>query len=250
MFVSSFFDLKATANVIGPTLPKYIVKIMIILPHSFKNGVKFLDKPTVAVALTVSKNISVRTLFVVKHNNIVDKNTIAKDIPATAIDFLDISPVIVLLNKTISFLFFIDVNAVATTNTIVTVLIPPAVPTGDPPININTIHNNADALVKFSWGTVAKPAVLVVIDWKKETWILSYKLKFPIVKGLLYSKQNINIAPINIKNAVATKTILLCKVKDLKHLNFLFLNSFKTLKKSHQTIKTKPPKTINKREIT
>ena len=46
----------------------------------------------------------------------------------------------------------------------VTVFTPPAVPTGDPPININKSATKADALVKFSCGTLANPAVLVVTD--------------------------------------------------------------------------------------
>ena len=46
----------------------------------------------------------------------------------------------------------------------VTVLMPPAVPTGDPPINIRSRDVRAEAFVRFSWGTVAKPAVLVVTD--------------------------------------------------------------------------------------
>ena len=36
-----------------------IVIIIIILPNKFKELVKFLERPTVAVALTVSYNISV-----------------------------------------------------------------------------------------------------------------------------------------------------------------------------------------------
>ena len=38
----------------GPTLPRYMVTIMIALPHRFSVGVRFLVSPTVAVALTVS----------------------------------------------------------------------------------------------------------------------------------------------------------------------------------------------------
>ena len=43
----------------------------------------------------------------------------------------------------------------------VTVFIPPAVPTGEPPISIKIIDTAAEAFVKFSCGTEAKPAVLV-----------------------------------------------------------------------------------------
>ena len=51
----------------------------------------------------------------------------------------------------------------------VTVFIPPAVPTGEPPISIKIMDTAAEALVRFSCGTEAKPAVLVVTDWKKDT---------------------------------------------------------------------------------
>ena len=53
-FSELFRILNATAKDIGPTRPKYIVAIIMHLPKVFKKGVRFLDKPTVAVALTVS----------------------------------------------------------------------------------------------------------------------------------------------------------------------------------------------------
>ena len=46
------------------------------------------------------------------------------------------------LNKDTSFLFLTTVIDVSNKITIVTVLIPPAVPTGEPPININIIIKN------------------------------------------------------------------------------------------------------------
>ena len=64
--------MKAIANDIGPILPKYIVNIIIIFPILFKDTVKFLESPTVAVALAVSYNISTILLSIVKLNNIVD----------------------------------------------------------------------------------------------------------------------------------------------------------------------------------
>ena len=54
IFGDCFLVLNATASEIGPTRPKYIVAMMIPFPISFRNGVRFLDNPTVAVALTVS----------------------------------------------------------------------------------------------------------------------------------------------------------------------------------------------------
>ena len=46
----------------------------------------------------------------------------------------------------------------------VTVLMPPAVPTGEPPINISSKDTIAAPFVRFCCGIVAKPAVLVVTD--------------------------------------------------------------------------------------
>ena len=66
-------------------------------------------------------------------------------------------------------MFFIVERAEQKRTTTVTVLIPPAVPTGDPPIIINISEIAEDALVRFSCGIDANPAVLVVTDWKSAT---------------------------------------------------------------------------------
>ena len=66
--------------------------------------------------------------------------------------------------RTASSLFFIVANAATKRTAMVTVFIPPAVPTGEPPININNMEIKAEAFVRFCWGTVANPAVLVVTD--------------------------------------------------------------------------------------
>ena len=63
-----------------------------------------------------------------------------------------------------SFLFFIDAIAEAINMVTVTVFTPPAVPTGEPPINISNNDNVAEALVRCSCESVANPAVLVVTD--------------------------------------------------------------------------------------
>ena len=72
-------------------------------------------------------------------------------------------------NSVAPFLFLIVVNAEQTRTAIVTVFIPPAVPTGEPPISIKIMDMAAEGFVRFSCGTEAKPAVLVVTDWKKDT---------------------------------------------------------------------------------
>ena len=54
LFVIALLDANAIAIEIGPILPRYIVAIMISLPHTLRDEVRFLVRPTVAVALTVS----------------------------------------------------------------------------------------------------------------------------------------------------------------------------------------------------
>ena len=49
----------------------------------------------------------------------------------------------------------------------VTVLIPPAVDAGEPPINIKIMVSSLDASVKALVSIVLNPAVLGVTDWKK-----------------------------------------------------------------------------------
>ena len=58
IFRLGFFPPKAIAMDIGPTLPKYMVKIIIIFPTLLSVPVKPRESPTVAVALTVSYRIS------------------------------------------------------------------------------------------------------------------------------------------------------------------------------------------------
>ena len=53
-FWLSFLLPSATASEIGPTLPKYIVTMIISFPIVLSVAVRFLESPTVAVALTVS----------------------------------------------------------------------------------------------------------------------------------------------------------------------------------------------------
>ena len=81
----------------------------------------------------------------------------------------------------------------------VVVLIPPAVPPGDPPINIRIIIENKLADFIEAMFNVANPAVRVVTDWKSEAMILSKKLKLPILLILLNSNKKIKSAPPRIK---------------------------------------------------
>lgn len=124
--------------------------------------------PTVAVALTVSKRTSKSSKSVVAKSKRVETKTVKKDILKTARALLTADFGIFLENRFMLFRFLMVLWAEQTRIQIVTVLIPPAVPTGEPPINISRIETREEALVKFCCGTLAKPAVLVVIDWKRE----------------------------------------------------------------------------------
>ena len=54
MFPFSLPLPRAMAKEMGPTLPKYIVTIMMNFPTVLSDEVRFLESPTVAVALPVS----------------------------------------------------------------------------------------------------------------------------------------------------------------------------------------------------
>ena len=101
-------------------------------------------------------------------NSIVDTEHIVRNVTATATAFLTDASETRRPNKVALFLLRIVANAEQIRTAMVTVFIPPAVPTGEPPISIKMIDTAAEAFVKFSCGTEAKPAVLVVTDWKKD----------------------------------------------------------------------------------
>ena len=83
---------------------------------------------------------------------------------------------------------------------IVVVLIPPAVPIGEPPINIKTALIVLPAVDNEFWSKQAKPAVLVVTDWKND-WKMVILPFSPSLRK--------NDKPPNINNVeVVNKTIL------------------------------------------
>ena len=156
--------LSAINSEIGPTLPKYMVTIITNFPRELSVDVKFLVRPTVAVALTVSYMISSMSDFVIAHKRIVDTDIIANETAITATDLLTDCLGIDLCKREVSSLLFMVAIAEATSTAAVTVLIPPAVPVGEPPINMRIRETNDEALVRFSCGILANPAVLVVMD--------------------------------------------------------------------------------------
>ena len=93
----------------------------------------------------------------------------------------------------------------------VVVFIPPPVPPGEAPININITIINKVASFNVAILTVLKPAVLVVIDWKKLARTFVPPDIFPIDLGLLNSIRKNTRAPAIIKRAVTNNTILACR---------------------------------------
>ena len=134
----------------GPIRPKYIVKIIISLPKLFRLAVKFLDRPTVAVALTASKNVSSAGALFVAIKRTVEVMQIVMNVTATAIAFLTEEKDMQRPKSVALFLFLTVARAEQNRTATVTVLIPPAVPTGEPPISINISETTQDALVRFS----------------------------------------------------------------------------------------------------
>ena len=191
----------------GPTLPRYIVTMIINFPNVSRADVKFLERPTVAVALTVSYTTSRASALLVAIKRTVEVAHIARNVTTTATAFFTAISEIQRPSRFALFLFLTVANAEQIRTAMVTVFMPPAVPTGEPPISIKIIDTAEEAFVRFSCGTDANPAVLVVTDWKKDTWILSNKDIFPMVNGLEYSKINMRIAPIIISPAVTVIAI-------------------------------------------
>ena len=159
-----FLVLKAIKREIGPTLPRYIVIMIMILPHIFSVGVRSLVSPTVAVALTVSYAMSMISASVTAESNMVDINIIINETVITATALLIACRDILLWKRERSSLFFFFFYAEKNSTAMVTVLTPPAVPTGEPPMNMRNSEKTAEVLVRFCCGTEANPAVLVVMD--------------------------------------------------------------------------------------
>ena len=106
---------------------------------------------------------------VVSDSKITDVSMTIKNVITTA-TALRIEPVDILRLKIVAwFLFRMVAKAEQSRTTMVTVLTPPAVPTGEPPMNISISDTREELFVRFSCGTEAKPAVLVVTDWNRAT---------------------------------------------------------------------------------
>ncbi len=84
MFFVSFFVFRAIIREIGPTLPRYMVMMIMILPQRFSSDVRLLVRPTVAAALTVSKTMSRASASVTADKRMVAVNRIINAILTTA----------------------------------------------------------------------------------------------------------------------------------------------------------------------
>ena len=143
----SLRSLKAIASEMGPTRPRYMVAMIISLPADGRVGVRFRESPTVAVALVVSYTMSRMSALVTAHRSRVDMNIMEKESTVTEIAFLTASFEMFRLNIVVSLLPLTEEIADARITAKVTVLIPPAVPTGEPPMNISSSEMIADSSV-------------------------------------------------------------------------------------------------------
>ena len=136
---------------------------------------------------------------------------------------------------------------VRATSAKVVVLIPPAVPAGEPPINIRIQPSSRELSVSPDWDTDANPAVRVVTDWNAEASTFSGTLKSAMVSGLLNSSRKYPSVPPRIRTAVMTRTILLWSPSLVKILRFAPLSPapfFAVTKMSCHTGNPRPPITI------
>ena len=98
--------LKATARDIGPILPKYIVAMTTILPIALRLAVKFLESPTVAVALTHSYMTSNAEAFVHNNRSTIELSITTTNVTTTATALRIASLEIVRLKRGLSFVSY------------------------------------------------------------------------------------------------------------------------------------------------
>ena len=123
---------------------------------------------------------------------------------ATANPVRKFSMVIFLPKHSVSLPPRTNVMQAITSMAIVVVLTPPAVPPGEPPMNIRMQSSSLLSCVSPDCDTVKNPAVLVVTDWNMDAITFFPKLKSPIVSGLWYSSRNVAIVPIARRIRVVT----------------------------------------------
>ena len=130
----------------------------------------------------------------------------------------------------------------------VVVFRPPAVPPGEPPINIKIIFKKpVSSYIPDCWN-VLNPAVLVVTAWNAETINFCPVLRCPIVAGLWYSSAKFKTVPAINKNPVVMIAIFECNLSLVNH-HFLGISRcqifFPLSITSYHTVKPIPPRIIN-----
>ena len=146
-----------------------MVTIIMSFPNVLSVAVRFLERPTVAVALTVSYTASMTDMLLVAIKSTVEIVQIVRKVTTTATAFFTDSSEILRPKSVALLLFLIVARAEQARTAMVTVFMPPAVPTGEAPISIRIMDRAAEAFVRFSCGIEAKPAVRVVTDWNNDT---------------------------------------------------------------------------------
>ena len=136
----------AVATVIGPNLPTIMREIRIICEGEFSSGVIPVDSPTVPKAESTSNSVSERLKSVNRRMVSVAVATNPKLSMTTVIAWRITFGDIALPNTLASFRPRITEKTVANSTKSVVILIPPAVPAGPPPMNINmSIANRVES---------------------------------------------------------------------------------------------------------
>lgn len=190
----------ADMSVMAPTLPMYIIKIMIIFPHTDSFGVRPMVSPTVAYALTVSKNRGRKdesSVMVSRKVPAVTTNSASDNSPnAFNIDSLD--------TLRLNIWGLLPLNIFVADRQIVkkvVVFMPPPVLPGLAPMNMRMMVKKAAEVDAAAKSEAKNPAVRELAEWKKETNIESPPVSLN------------RIVPATSSIGVIIRTIFVCKVK-------------------------------------
>lgn len=159
---SSLFLAHSVAIVSGPSLPMYMVSIIMILDGTVSSGVMPVVSPTVPIAE--------------KHSNITSRSGSAgsRAVTATVTDTVQHKPSEMITNALCMISRGICLPKALASRPVeweisdfisakkVVVFIPPPVEPGDAPMNISTHIMSRPAFENPEYGNVAKPAVLAV----------------------------------------------------------------------------------------
>lgn len=141
--------------------------MIINFPEDVKDVVNPVDRPTVPIADVASNIMFSKAKLLCRSviaSSIVAANNTAEKTRVTVIALPTIAGFIERLNISTSFRLRMFAQAVIIITQSVTVLIPPAVEPGEPPMNIKIVIIILPAELIFPMSTVLKPAVLDVTD--------------------------------------------------------------------------------------